>query len=171
MPPEIKNPYTINPSSYRPYHLIHEIYVLSDACDRQVLDQFSMNNSQYRVFALLHQDQGQRMTTLGEKLMLSKSTITRIVDQLEERDWVKRMNDPNDRRAQYVVLTANGDFQRKEITAAHLQSLVERMDCLNHTEQTQLELLLDKLSSGLRSKIETENSNGAAADTSAGSTA
>ncbi len=45
------------------------------------------------------------MTVLGERLMLSKSTITRIVDQLEERSWVRRIPDPVDRRAQDVILT------------------------------------------------------------------
>ncbi len=155
------NPVSV--TSTRPYELIHEIYVLFDACDRQVLDSFSLNNSQYRVFSLLSMETGLRMTVLGERLMLSKSTITRIVDQLEERSWVRRIPDPVDRRAQDVILTPEGKSQRAAITQAHMQSLIDRMSQLDPGEQTHLINLLDKLSTGLRSKIEAQGSNGASA--------
>ncbi len=162
MSTEIK-PNTSSVKLTRPYELIHEIYVLSDACDRQVLDSFSLNNSQYRVFSMLSMEKGLRMTFLGERLMLSKSTITRIVDQLEERSWVQRIPDPVDRRAQDVILTPEGKHQRTAITQAHMQSLVDRMSLLEPGEQTHLLKLLDKLSTGLRNKIESESSNGASA--------
>jgi DNA-binding MarR family transcriptional regulator len=127
-----------------------------------VLDKYGLNTSQYRLLSLLHQENGQRMTSLSDCLMLSKSTITRIVDQLEHFGWVRRIADPDDRRAQYVVLTPDGSKQRAIVSAAHLQSLDERMQCLEGLEQEHLEALLDKLCDGLRSKIEAENAKVAA---------
>jgi DNA-binding MarR family transcriptional regulator len=94
--------------------------------------------------------------------MLSKSTITRIVDQLEHFGWVRRIADPDDRRAQCVVLTPDGSKQKAIITAAHIQSLDERMQCLERSEQEHLEVLLDKLCNGLRSKIDSDNAHDAA---------
>jgi DNA-binding MarR family transcriptional regulator len=142
--------------------MIHEVFVLSDACDRLVLEKYGLNTSQYRLLTLLHQENGQRMTSLSECLMVSKSTITRIVDQLEHFGWVRRIADSYDRRAQCVILTPDGSKQRAIISAAHMQSLDERMQCLEGLEQEHLEALLDKLCDGLRSKIEAENAKVAA---------
>jgi DNA-binding MarR family transcriptional regulator len=144
------------------YQLIHEIYVLSDVCDRIVLDEFNLNISQYRLLLLLHNEHGQRLTTLSEHLLLSKSTITRIVDQLEAIGWVKRVAEPGDRRAQRVVLTPAGFEQRTIISASHIHSLHQRMRSMDEDQQKQLVSLLDKLREGLRSRIAAENSSGAA---------
>jgi DNA-binding MarR family transcriptional regulator len=144
-------------TSLRQYQMIHEIYVLSDACDRRILSEFGLNISQFRLLSLLHNEKGQRLTLLSQRLLLSKSTITRLVDQLEHRGWVQRIADPEDRRAQRVVLTPVGLEQRAIIAAAHLRSLEHRWQALTDEEKVQLSALLDKLSAGLRTRLETDN--------------
>ncbi|HEY45047.1 MAG TPA: MarR family transcriptional regulator [Anaerolineae bacterium] len=137
--------------------MIHEVYVLSDACDRQILSQYDLNISQFRLLSLLHNQRGQRLTVLSQRLLLSKSTITRLVDQLEHKGWAQRVADPEDRRAQRVVLTPAGFEQRAIIADAHLQSLEKRLQALTDEEKVQLKILLDKLSAGLRSRLEADN--------------
>lgn len=146
-------------TSLRQYQMIHEIYVLSDASDRQILSQYDLNISQFRLLSLLHNQRGQRLTVLSQRLLLSKSTITRLVDQLEHKEWVQRVADPEDRRAQRVVLTSAGFEQRAIIADAHRQSLEKRMQALTDEEKTQLDVLLDKLCAGLRSKLEADSPN------------
>lgn len=137
--------------------MIHEVYVLSDACDRHILSQYDLHISQFRLLSLLHNERGQRLTSLSQRLSLSKSTITRLVDLLEHKGWVKRIADPEDRRAQRVLLTPDG-FEQRAITAdAHRQSLEKRLHALTDEEKTQLDVLLDKLSAGLRSRLEANN--------------
>jgi DNA-binding MarR family transcriptional regulator len=143
--------------SLRHYQMIHEVYVLSDAYDRQILDQFDVNISQFRLLSLLHNEHGQRLTELSQRLLLSKSTITRLVDQLEHRGWVQRIAEHGDRRAQRVVLTPSGVEQRAILVDTHLQSVENRLEALTEEEMVQLAMLLDKLNIRLRSMLETDN--------------
>jgi DNA-binding MarR family transcriptional regulator len=151
------SPSTNTSTSDRQYQMIHEVYVLSDACDRMILSQYDLNISQFRLLSQLHNERGQRLTVLSQRLLLSKSTITRLVDQLEIKGWVQRVADPEDRRAQRVVLTPTGFQQRAIIADEHRQSLEKRLQALTDEEKTQLDVLLDKLSAGLRSRLEADN--------------
>ncbi len=62
--------------------------------------------------ALLHVyeagDPGIRMTDLAQKVVLSKSGLTTLVDRLEERDLMQRIPDLEDRRAIRITLTESG---------------------------------------------------------------
>lgn len=132
------------PLPLRNYHLIHELYVLQDACDQQVLGQYDLISSHYRLLILLQDQPGVRLTTLSDQLLLSKSTITRIVDQLEAKAWVKRIIDPQDGRAQRVTLTELGQEKLAAISKAHLNSLLQRSQLLEPHELETLEALLQK---------------------------
>jgi DNA-binding MarR family transcriptional regulator len=141
----------------RNYRLIHEVFVLLDAGDRQILGQFDVISSQYRLMMNLSHSSGQRLTALSERLLLSKSTITRNVDQLEARGWVQRIADPEDRRAQRVVLTLNGSNRCAAIAEEHLRSLDQRFELLPARDQEQLQVLLWKLGTGLSRLLAAEN--------------
>lgn len=133
----------------RNYHLIHKLYVLLDASDRQVLDQFGLIGSQYRLLMNLDQTRGQRLTTLSSRLLLSKSTTSRIIDQLETMGWVKRIEDPSDRRAQGVVLTPMGSEKRVTVSAMHLEQLSQSLADIPNQDLETLELLLQRVSQSL----------------------
>lgn len=49
-----------------------------------------------------------RMVDLAALLELSRSGLTRLVDRLEVRAWVRRETPTHDRRSTYVVLTGEG---------------------------------------------------------------
>jgi DNA-binding MarR family transcriptional regulator len=131
------------------YRMIHDIFVLLDDGDRGLLRGFDLSSSQYAVLLLLDGAKGWRLTDLSERLRLDKSTVTRIIDRLEQANLVRRIADPDDRRAQRVVLTAWGEHQRNEARVAHERSLERRMGVLTSDEQRQLFALLAKLRHGL----------------------
>jgi DNA-binding MarR family transcriptional regulator len=137
--------------SLRNYHLIHELYVLLDAYDRETLGRFGLIASQYRLLMILAARPGQRLTELSARMLLSKSTISRTVEQLEAMGWVSRLDDPHDRRAQCVMLTPLGYERQAAISNIHLQSLEERLRCIPKPELEQLESLLKRISSGFAS--------------------
>ena len=57
-----------------------------------------------------------RMAPLAAELMISRSGATRLIGKLEDKDgWVVRRNTPEDRRATWAELTADG---RKALDAA-----------------------------------------------------
>lgn len=138
------------------YQMIHDIYVLLDDGDRRVLQPFGLTMPQYRVLQCLGEEHGQRLTTLSERLLRAKSTITRIIDQLERDGLVIRMSDDDDRRAQRVVLTPEGAEVLSKAHDAHQQALVYRVEqALSEPEQTEFCALLQKLHDSLVESLDT----------------
>lgn len=142
------------------YRMIHDIYVLLDDGDRRVLRAFNLNTSQFAVLRLLDTEEGWRLTDLSERLLFDKSTITRIIDRLEQAKLVQRVADPADRRVQRVLLTPAGLTQREVARDAHERSVERRMAVLDSSEQRCLRQLLDKLRSGLENDIVGDRSPG-----------
>jgi MarR family 2-MHQ and catechol resistance regulon transcriptional repressor len=95
-----------------------------------------------------------RFTELSKRVLRSKSAITRIVDQLEAKGYVQRIDDPHDRRAAGVLLTPAGAKSRDEVNKKHSESLTWRFNTLAAEEQTQLAQLMDKLRVGLVDLLE-----------------
>jgi len=68
------------------------------------------------------------MAQLARKMFLDKSTMTRVVDGLIERELVVRRLDENDRRLIYIALTAAGRKLIEGIRAQQRQSLLQILE-------------------------------------------
>src|SRR3990172_1430953 len=97
-----------------PYRLVHDVYVLLDYGDRLVLNQFGLTTTQYRLLNLIDPAKGLRLTKLSERLIRSKSQVTRTVDNLEQMGFVRCLDDGSDGRAQLVTLTRKGSKLRDQ---------------------------------------------------------
>ena len=78
----------------------------------------------------LSRDAGLSQATLGERLRLEKSTVSRLVTQLQGRGWAERARDPTDRRAMQLHLTTSGRRIADQVAAAradHYATLLERI--------------------------------------------
>jgi DNA-binding MarR family transcriptional regulator len=73
--------------------------------------------------------EGLRLGELSKCLGIAPSTLTRNLARLEERGLVRRAGDPGDRRAQRVVLTAEG---RRAAAGVKLQEEAFVRSVLNH---------------------------------------
>lgn len=134
---------------HQQYRLFHDIYVFLDAGDTVVLTEFQLSPTQYRLLFLLDATQGQNLIRLAERMLVARSTITRLIDQMEAKGLVQRVSDPNDRRAQRVALTPKGTSVRSQAFAAHEASLLQRFKVLTPHEQEALRGLLAKLRNSL----------------------
>jgi MarR family transcriptional regulator, 2-MHQ and catechol-resistance regulon repressor len=139
------------------HRLLHDIYVLLDDGDRQVLEATGLTPLEFAVIQRLHSDQGRRLTDIGAELLCVKSTITRLVDRLEADGLVRRTPDPDDRRAQRLRLTPRGITVREQAIMLHNAAVERRMAVLDSDEQSQLRSLLEKLRSGLRCNLHTRD--------------
>lgn len=139
--------------AHQQHRLIHDIYVLLDDGDRHVLEATNLTPLEFAVLQRLTTDRGRRLTDIGAELLCVKSTITRLVDRLEADGLVQRMPDPDDRRAQRLVLTQRGVAVRDRATALHDASVERRMALLDPEEQLLLRSLLEKLRAGLRREL------------------
>lgn len=139
--------------AHQQHRLIHDIYVLLDDGDRHVLEATGLTPLEFAVLQRLSTERGRRLTDIGAELLCVKSTITRLVDRLEADGLVQRTPDPDDRRAQRLLLTQRGVAVREQATTLHDASVERRMALLDPEEQMLLRGLLEKLRAGLRNEL------------------
>ena len=100
--------------------------------------------------ALLHlaraEDRRMRRVDLAERLILTASGVTRLLDGLEEAGYVDRAACASDRRVTYAVLTESGLAKLREASKSHVADIREIFETrFNAEELDQLVALLDRL--------------------------
>jgi DNA-binding MarR family transcriptional regulator len=88
-------------------------------------------------------------TRLARGLMLSSAGVTSRIDRLERRGFVRRLDDPNDRRGVIIELTDEGLAVVDAAVAANSASDRQLLARLEPDELVQLEALLRKVLGGL----------------------
>lgn len=83
---------------------------------------------QFDVIATLGNTPGMTATELGEKTLITKGTLTGVVDRLAERGWVERVAHESDRRCQIVRLTQAGEALFARVFPRHMTHLAACFD-------------------------------------------
>lgn len=83
--------------------------------------------------------------SLGEKLLKSGGNITLVIDNLEKSGWVKRQQDPSDRRSMLIHLTDDGEEFISSYFPQHLERIKEEFAVLSEDELNQLASICKKL--------------------------
>jgi DNA-binding MarR family transcriptional regulator len=73
----------------------------------------------------LASDRRLRMSELADRLLLSRSGITRLVDRLERDGLVERVTCESDRRGQWAALTDAGRQRLRDASPTHLRGVAE----------------------------------------------
>lgn len=84
-------------------------------------------------------------TRLCNKLLMSGSNLTTVIDNLERHGWVRRERDADDRRVQNVHLTPAGRATIEDIFPAHAARITAALAGLTRDEQRDLGRLCKKL--------------------------
>lgn len=79
--------------------------------------------SQFDIIATLGNTDGMSFRELGEKTLITKGTLTGVVDRLEAKLLVQRVASPSDGRSQRVQLTRSGEKMFARVFPAHLAHL------------------------------------------------
>ena len=130
-----------------PWVLITEIYWMSYKLLERRFYHLGVSASQARVLAVLHFAKDPIKPSLVATLLFQETqSITGILHRIETRGWVRRLPDPNDRRAVGLELTDKG----REITQEIVKISMELYDdmfgsVLNATEKRQVEAILRKV--------------------------
>jgi DNA-binding MarR family transcriptional regulator len=64
-----------------------------------------------------------RMSDLAERVVLSRTRVSRLVDELADAGLVCREQNPQDKRSAYTVLTAQGRARFKEAAPVYLDGI------------------------------------------------
>jgi DNA-binding MarR family transcriptional regulator len=110
--------------------------------DRSEITCCGISVSQCYVLETLHTHGALTMNELAEKMYLSVSTVTRVVDELVKKGFVQREEDPADRRIRVIDLTRQGEaaFQKSWQNVLHSERTI-----LEHFPAEHRELLINFL--------------------------
>lgn len=105
----------------------------------------NLTSPQFDVIATLGNTEGMNLKELGQNTLITKGTLTGIIDRLEEKDLVKRTTPHTDRRMFHVALTPTGQELFEKVFPDHILFLKPYFDKLSSTEQQELIDSLRKL--------------------------
>ncbi len=87
----------------------------------QHVRELGLTPAQFDVIVTLGNTPGMSCAELGEKTLITKGTLTGVLDRLEGRGLITRRSSPDDARRVHIALTAAGDRLFAEVFPAHLQ--------------------------------------------------
>ena len=88
-------------------------------------------------------------TKLAEYALIEQSRLTRILDQMDQKDWVERRIDPQDRRRVRVYLTEMGTGLAKTLVAEAKTHEAKLLSILKDTDAARLKPALQALLANL----------------------
>lgn len=101
--------------------------------------------SQFDIVATLGNTDGMSFKELGEKTLITKGTLTGVVDRLEAKNLVRRVASASDGRSQIVQLTGRGQALFERIFPAHLAHVEQAFARLSQADLDGMEAELQKL--------------------------
>jgi len=80
----------------------------------------SLTPAQFDIVATLGNTAGMSPKELGERTLITKGTLTGVVDRLADKKLVRRTASPSDGRCQIIQLTSQGEKLFSRIFPAHV---------------------------------------------------
>ncbi|WP_114639052.1 MarR family winged helix-turn-helix transcriptional regulator [Polynucleobacter necessarius] len=98
------------------------------------LKAMGLTMTQFDVIATLGNQPPMTCKELGEKTLVTKGTLTGVLERLEAKGILERKTNPEDARSQMIGLTEDGQLLFEKVFPAHLKHLDKAFQKLD-TEQ------------------------------------
>lgn len=108
------------------------------------LEPWQLSPHEYRALHVIGHEQP-RLGDVAKALRIAPRSATEVVDRLEERGFVERIPDANDRRATCVRLTAHGARTVRELEQARDADADDYFAALDDDDRAELRRILTKL--------------------------
>jgi len=134
--------------------LVHDVArMLRSLIDRRV-EKFNLTRAKWQALGILDLSEGLSQTELANTLELERSTVGRLTDRLEERGFVERRPDPEDRRAfrLYLSDTARPVLDELEDVAEEVRLIA--LEGLSEPERVELRRMLTIVKGNLLKEAE-----------------
>jgi DNA-binding MarR family transcriptional regulator len=101
--------------------------------------------AQFDIIATLGNTPGMPLKELGEKTLITKGTLTGVVDRLSDKNLVRRIASPSDGRSQIVQLTPQGEALFSRVFPEHLEYMAQAFSELSAQDLVFMEHTLNRL--------------------------
>lgn len=95
---------------------------------------FSLNTSEFGVLELLYHKGEQPIQNIGKKILLASSSMTYVIDRLEQKKLVTRTKGKTDRRVINIAITDKGSQLMDEIFPLNQKDIEELFSVLEPEE-------------------------------------
>jgi DNA-binding MarR family transcriptional regulator len=129
--------------------LVHEVaHLLRSHIDRRV-EPYNLTRAKWLALGVLDRREGITQTELADYLELDKSTVGRLLDRLEDRGFIRREKDPDDRRIYRIFIadTAHPVLTELEQVADEVRS--QALSGISKDDQKKLHALLEQVKMNL----------------------
>lgn len=105
----------------RSLRLLSECYHSFEHMSAPHIRKTGLTQAQFDIIATLGNTPGMTFKELGQKTLITKGTLTGVVDRLESKQLVRRITSLEDRRNTIVQLTATGERTFEQVFDPHVQ--------------------------------------------------
>lgn len=127
------------------------VYAVEQEMGRQGVE---LNFTQFVALKLLGHEEPMTPVELARALHYNPGALTRLLDKLEQRSYLKRVPDPDDRRALRLELTTQGKALRKRVIG-YCDAVASRIfEGTTAREREQLHDVLSRVLDGIRARRE-----------------
>jgi DNA-binding MarR family transcriptional regulator len=119
-------------------HLANLTFSLLANCQEKEVRLATVHNltqAEFRCLRLFGTDESVNNKSIAERMNLSPSRLTRIIDGLVEKEYILREIDPNDRRNMRVMLSRRGKHLVNQLNKAYVQihhEILQDIDTSQH---------------------------------------
>lgn len=106
--------------------------------------------AQFDIIATLGNTSGMTFKEVGEQTLITKGTLTGVIDRLEARGIVRRVSSRADARSTIVQLTRKGEREFERVFHDHIAYLKRAFAVLDEAGLDRLDRLLGRLRAGFR---------------------
>lgn len=110
--------------------------------------------AQFDIIATLGNTGGMTFRDLGERTLITKGTLTGVVDRLAGRGFVLRCDHPSDGRATLVRLTTKGERAFRDVFDPHLAFMQPAFEALSESDRASLLRRLRRLREALDRRMD-----------------
>lgn len=111
----------------------------------ELIEQYGLNPTEFGVLELLHHKGRQPIQKIGQKILLRSGSMTYVVNQLQEKGFLKRIFCEEDKRVTYIAITEKGTELVGSIFPKHVDKIEGLMSALDEKEQEDAIQLIKKL--------------------------
>lgn len=130
------------------------------AVEQEMADQgVELNFMQFLALKLLGHEEPMTPVELARALHYNPGALTRLLDKLEQRGYMKRVPDPDDRRALRLELTPQGRALRKRVIGYCDAVAGRTFACTTSREREQLHGVLTRVLNDIRTTRERQESD------------
>ena len=112
---------------------------------KKTLKNYPINTTEFSVMEFLYSKGEKSIQEIRDRILLASGRATYVVDNLERKEYVRRIVNQNDRRVTYIKLTEAGKDLINDIFPTHKKNTKKIFNDLTNGELITLKEILKKI--------------------------